>query len=107
MKIRFADPVTCDNINEWLKSDIDNKTIILFLESGEVPKVYANDKNFENKYGIYFYDFGDVGMPDYKCVIKYNYLVFDYLTKVYGKRWKKEIRKDIIGLSKWQPDKFK
>ncbi len=29
-------------------------------------------------------------------------MVFDYLTIVYGKKWIKEIRKDVIGLSNWK-----
>jgi hypothetical protein len=103
-KIKFIDTITCDKIDGWIKSDIKNKTIFLFLDGGIAPKVYTNDKEFENKYGVYFYDFGDLP-PDSKCIIKYNFMVFDYLTNIYGRKWIKEIRKDITGLSKWKKNK--
>jgi len=100
-KIRWADTITCAQIDKWVKSDIKSKTIFLFLTGGIAPAVYTTDQKFEDKYGIYYFDFGD-SSPDYKCVIKYNDMVFDYLTKVYGKKWKREVRKDIIGLSEWK-----
>src|SRR5437588_12157847 len=77
-KIRFADTTTCNEVNEWVKSDIKNKTFFLFLAGGIAPVVYATDKEFENKYKVYFYDFGDTP-PDDKCLIKYNNMIFDYL----------------------------
>ena len=100
-KIRFADTTNCDMIEEWVKSDIKNNTTFLFLVGGIAPIVYNTDKEFENKYKVYFYDFGCI-LPDDKCVIKYNSMIFDYLTTVYGKKWIKEIRKDIIGFSQWK-----
>lgn len=105
IKIRFAGEPKCDSIDMWAKSDIKNKTIFLFLQSGEAPIVYTNDKIFETKYGIYFQDFGDIGFADYTCVIKYNNIVFDYLTNKYGRRWVKEIRKDVIGFKYWKKTK--
>ena len=102
LKIKFVEPPDCNQIEEWGKSDISKKTIFLFLQGGIAPIVYSSDKKFENKYGIYFYDFGCIGMPDYKCVIKYDNMVFDYLTSIYGKKWQKEIRKDVIGFAEWK-----
>jgi hypothetical protein len=100
IKIRYVDTLHCTQIDELFKNDIKSKTIFLFLQGGIEPIVYSTDKKFEKKYGIYFQDFGCIS-PNYKCIIKYNYKVFDYLTMKYGEKWKKEIREDVIGLKEW------
>lgn len=99
--IELANPETCEEIDERIKADFKNNTIFLFLQSGIAPIIYDSDKDFENKYGIYFSDFGCIA-PDYKCVIEYNNHVFDYLNETFGKKWMKEIRKDIIGFKEWK-----
>ena len=63
--------------------------------------IITADKTFENKYQIYYYDFGCTG-PNSDCVRKYNEFVFNHLTELYGNKWKKEIRNDVIGLKKWK-----
>lgn len=101
IKINFANPETCEEIDEWIKFDFNNNTIFLFLQGGIAPVEYATDKDFENKYGIYVLDFGCIA-PDYKCVIEYNNRVFNYLTEKFGKKWSKKIRKDVIGFKEWK-----
>jgi len=101
VKMTFVNPETCEEINEWIKADFNNKNVYLFLQGGIAPVAYTTDKEFENKYGIYFYDFGCVP-PSERCVIEYNSRVFDYLTKEYGKKWKREIRNDVIGFKEWK-----
>lgn len=100
-KINFSNPETCVEIDEWIKSDIKNLTIFLFLQGGISPVEYTTDKNFENKYGIYFFDFGCISAPE-KCTIEYNTRVFDYLTRKFGKEWMNKIRKDVIGFKEWK-----
>ena len=104
VKIGFVETPKCDQVDELFKKDLGNKTIFLFLQGGIAPMVYTTDNAFENKYGIYFHDFGCVS-PDYNCIIKYNSKVFDYLNKTYGNKWKREIRKDVIGLKEWNKKK--
>lgn len=101
VKMTFVNPETCEEINEWIKADFNNKNVYLFLQGGIAPVEYTTDKEFENEYGIYFYDFGCVPLSE-KCVIEYNSRVFDYLTKEYGKKWKREIRDDVIGFKEWK-----
>ena len=102
VKMVFADTIrNCDEMDGWVKADIGNKTVFLFLQGGIAPKIYTTDKALENKYHIYFFDFGCTA-PDYKCVLRYNNRVFEYLTNTYGKRWMKAIRKDVIGLVQWK-----
>ena len=105
-KIKFTEPPDCIEIDQWVKSDIKNKTIFLFLQGGIAPVIYSSDKKFGEKYGIYFYDFGCIGPLDDKCVIKYNCMVFDYLSSIYGNKWQKEIRKDVIGFVEWKKNKL-
>ena len=100
-KINFIDPETCEQIDELIKTDFKNDNVYLFLNGGIAPVEYTTDKDFENKYGIHFYDFG-CEPPNEKCVIEYNSRVFDYLTETYGKKWKREIRDDVIGFKEWK-----
>lgn len=60
--------------------------------------VYTTDKNFENKYKISFNDFGCVAGDIQECLIAYNKTIFEYLDKTYGRKWRREIRMDAIGL---------
>ncbi len=101
VKITFTNPETCEEIAKWFKADFKNNTIFLFLQGGIVPVEYMTDKDFENKYGIYFFDFG-CEAPAQKCIIEYNNLVFDYLKKEFGEKWKREIREDVIGFKEWE-----
>jgi hypothetical protein len=101
-KITFADTLkNCMVIDEWFKSDVKTHKTFLFIQGGEAPHVYTTDKNFEKKYKIHFNDLGCIVL-DLKCITRYNNQVFDYLTSIYGKKWVKEIRKDIVGLSQWK-----
>ncbi|WBX70343.1 FEKKY domain-containing protein [Tenacibaculum retecalamus] len=100
-KITFVNPETCEQVDKWIKADFNNQNVYLFLQNGIESVEYTTDKEFENTYGIYFFDFGCV-QPSEKCVIEYNTRVFDYLTEEYGKKWKREIRDDVIGFKEWK-----
>jgi hypothetical protein len=106
-KITFADTTrNCEVMYQWFKHDVANNTIFLFLQGGIAPVIYSDDKGFESKYKVYFWDFGCT-TPEQKCLISYNTKVFDYLTNTYGKTWMKKIRKDVIGFSEWQKNQQK
>ncbi len=100
----FVDTLNYDQIDLLFKKDIENKTIFLFLQSGIAPVTYTTDQNFENKYGIYFHDFGCIS-PNYNSILAYNFKTFDYLTKLYQNKWKREIRKDVVGFKEWKKKK--
>ncbi|MCX2575369.1 FEKKY domain-containing protein [Pedobacter sandarakinus] len=91
----------CDEVENLFKADLNTKTIFLLLQSGISPVVITTDKNFENKYQVYYYDFG-CNAPNTECVKTYNELVFRHLTRMYGNKWKKEVRNDVIGLKQWK-----
>jgi hypothetical protein len=102
VKMNFADTIrNCDAMDKWFNHDVKNNTIFLFLQSGIAPVVYTKDKDFENKYKVYLEDFLCTA-PDYKCVIRYNNDVFKYLTSIYGEKWIKQLRKDVIGFKEWK-----
>jgi len=78
--------------------DIKAKRPTILLQGGIAPVVYTSDRTFENRYKISFNDFGCVASDSLECLIAYNKTIFDYLDNTYGKKWRKEIRKDAIGL---------
>ena len=69
----------------------------LLLIGGVAPIITVWDSKFAKKYGIQFYDFGDTG-PAEECVLQYNKEIFEYLDSKFGTKWRKEVRKDVIGL---------
>ena len=71
--------------------------INLLLSGGIAPVVYQSDKKFSKKYNLNFVEFGCEAVAE-ESLYEYNKTVFEYLDKKYGKKWRKEIRKDIIGL---------
>ena len=99
IKLVFANNL--DEAKQYAEQDIKNGTPFLLLQSGIDPIVYSNDSNFEKKYKTYYNDSGCTG-PTEKFAIQYNVQVFSYLIKTYGNDWKKDVRKDVLGLKKWR-----
>ncbi|WP_299439562.1 carboxypeptidase-like regulatory domain-containing protein [uncultured Aquimarina sp.] len=71
--------------------------INLLLSGGIAPVVYQSDEKFSKKYNLNFVEFGCEAVPE-ESLYEYNKTVFEYLDKKYGKNWRKEIRKDVVGL---------
>ena len=71
----------------------------LLISGGIVPIVYEGQEKFEEKYGVVYHDYGCIS-PDHKCVVEYNQTVFDFLDQEQGKKWRKEVRKDVVGVKK-------
>ena len=102
IKLTFA--TTKTEAIELAKYDIEKGTPFIFLQSGIAPVVYTTDIVFENDFKVYYYEQGCVG-PDNDLMKEYNYVVFKYLADTYGKKWRREIRKDAIGLRQWKREK--
>lgn len=81
--------------------DLKNEMPFLLLSGGIAPVVITTDTKFEKKYSVYFYEFGCTG-PENEVIIAYNETIFEYLNKAYGKKWEKEIRKDVVGFKDWR-----
>jgi len=63
------------------------------VSSPELP----NDFAFEKKYNVTFLSRGCIRFSE-DNEAAYNYEIFKYLDKAYGKDWRNEIREDVIGL---------
>jgi len=83
------------------QSDIEKKIPFLLLQGGIAPVIYSTDNQFQEKYKIYYYEFGCTGL-NYKFAAEYNKIMFGYLTQKYGNKWIRIIRKDVIGLKGYQ-----
>ena len=83
------------------KSDINKGVFCLFVQGGIAPIVYKEDLEFEKKYNVNISDFGCTGVNE-KISSAYNQEVFKFLDKKYGKKWRKELRKDIIGFQHYK-----
>ena len=103
-QLMLVEKQNCNQADQYFKKDLERKTLFVLLQGGVAPVIYAGDKHFRNKFAVFYYDFGCIS-PDVECMTRYNYLVFDYLSATYGKTWRKEIRKDAIGLKGWRKKK--
>ncbi|MBV6643196.1 MAG: hypothetical protein KI791_20925 [Cyclobacteriaceae bacterium] len=102
IKLTFANDR--NEAQQLANEDITKGIPFLLLAGGISPVVIATDPKFEQKYGIYFYDYGCTG-PEHDFIIAYNNVIFEHLTEQYGKRWFKEVRKDVVGLKDWKKSK--
>lgn len=89
----------CKENAQTAKMDIKKGKLKLLLQGGISPIVYQGQEKFEQKYKVEYYDFGCIGQET-ECSTEYNFVVFDYLDKKYGKEWRGEIRNDVIGFKK-------
>lgn len=96
----------CENAKTIAINDINDNKVKVLIVGGIAPIEYTTDKSFEDKYQIEFYDYGDLSAK-YDCMKYYNFEIFDYLTDKYGKKWRKEIRKDVFVLKEWKKAKRK
>ena len=94
----------CQNAIIIADQDIKNNEIKIFIVGGIAPAIFTTDKDFEKKYQVTYSDYGDLPASD-ECILNYNSTIFNYLTENFGKNWKKEIRKDVYGLKKWEKNK--
>jgi hypothetical protein len=86
----------CEVDGMQAEQDIKRGKAKLLLAGGLSPIYYFGQEAFEKKYRITYYEYGCMP-PDEKCVMEYNKAIFAYLDKQYGKKWRKEVRKDVIG----------
>ncbi|MFD0991029.1 hypothetical protein ACFQ1R_13050 [Mariniflexile jejuense] len=87
----------CEINKQIAESDLKNENPKLILIGGIAPIVDFEDGKFANKYGIQFYDYGCTP-PPLECVYQYNNVIFEYLDNKFGKKWREEVRQDVIGL---------
>lgn len=91
-------PGPCNVNAEIANLEIKQGQPRLLLIGGIVPAIVVGQEDFEKRFNIKYYDFGCTP-PDRKCVTSYNKIVFNHLDQVYGKKWRKKVRRDVIGYS--------
>ena len=88
-----------DNNSKGAIADIEKGTIELFLRSGIIGvNISSIDTIFESKYKVKYKSLGCISLHG-DNLNEYNQTIFAYLDKKYGKKWREEIRRDVIGLS--------
>lgn len=87
----------CAVTAETALKDLKNKTPKLYVPGGIAPVYLIHQEKHEKKFGFEYVTFGCIAVPD-ECIVQYNKVIFEYLDKKYGTRWRKEIRPDVIGL---------
>ncbi|MEN2402143.1 hypothetical protein GKZ90_0020305 [Flavobacterium sp. MC2016-06] len=98
-KVEFADGD--EEIQKLAKLDIENQIPFLLLQGGIDQMISYKDQKFEEKFKIYFFNYGCIA-PSEKVESIYNQVIFNYLFAKYGKSWIKEIRKDIPGFKEFK-----
>jgi len=88
----------CSGFNavKALKDIKENKAHLL-LYGSIAPVIRPSDKEFKDKFGVAYMIFGDDETVREECKKSYNQVVFDYLDIKFGKKWREEVRKDIVG----------
>jgi len=87
----------CPVTKEIALSDIKKGKPRLLLAGGIAPVIEIGQEKFEKEYDIEYYEYGCTSPPT-ECMNQYNKVIFEYLTKKYGRKWKRKVRKDVIGL---------
>ena len=78
-------------------ADIKNGEINILESSGITPVFYKSNSKFAKIYNVNFVEYGCEAIA-WESIYEYNRTVFEYLDKKYGTKWRKKIRKDIVGL---------
>lgn len=90
-----------ERARELSRADIEKGKPFLILQGGIAPVVHAKDSLFENKFGVYYYEQGCLS-PGNEILEAYNFVIFEYLDEQYGKKWRKSVRRDVIGFKMWK-----
>jgi hypothetical protein len=78
--------------------DIKENKANLLLYGSIAPTTGPADKQFKKEFGIGYMLFGDDETVREECKKLYNEVVFNYLDKKFGNKWRQEVRKDVVGL---------
>jgi hypothetical protein len=82
------------------QKDIARDSIKLLMSFGAFsPLLTKKDHAFEKKYNLLYYGYGDCsGGIVTDCIEVYNKAISKYLDKKYGRKWRKEVNKGVLGL---------
>ena len=81
------------------RRDINDSNLKILTSSGTSPRINnKGDNAFERKFKIKYVVLGDSRPESWNCLKKYNDAVYEFLDNRYGKKWRKTVRDDAIGL---------
>lgn len=83
------------------KQDLQSKKLTVYLMGGIVSVIKEKDLEFQKQFKINYHDFGCTPPIDLEFYENYNRLVFEYLSKEYGKDWTASANQNAFGLKKW------
>lgn len=81
--------------------DFRNGKLKLYIMGGIAPIANSKkDKRLEKKYNFKYYDLGCEAATE-DAILDYNERAIMILGLSHGQKWKKHVRKDIVGYNKW------
>lgn len=90
----------CEYSKEQAEYDWGNGTAKLLIIGSIAPIANTQeDKLFEKKYGVEYYDFGCTPPID-ECIRLYNERIFELMDANYGPNWRYKVRTDVEYLEK-------
>jgi len=93
--VAFELKADCEYNAERAEFDWKNGKANLLLVGSIAPIANSpSDKQFEEKFGIKYFDFGCEPLID-ECLKEYNKRVFELIDKKYGMKWRKKVRSDV------------
>ncbi|MCB0637224.1 MAG: hypothetical protein KDC54_11430 [Lewinella sp.] len=92
---------TPDEARSLARIDLTNGEPYLILPGSLAPVVYASEPRFEEAYQVRYYYRGCTG-AEYTLVAAYNEVVLDHLQQYFSRRWRRLIRRDVIGFRDWR-----
>lgn len=87
----------CEFNNEVAVLHIKEDTPGLIVKGGIAPVIYESDQKFKKEFIVEYIILG-CEVPPNECITSYNQTIFNFLDKKYGKKWRKTVRKDVVGL---------
>ena len=88
--------------NDTIKIEFNSNTKTIYVLGGIASVITKEDLAFAKKHNVHFHDFGCIAPTNFKEYETKNELVFEYLNKIYGKQWQKEIKQSVMGFEKWK-----
>ena len=79
----------------------DGNAELLLIGGGISPTIVIGQEKFKKKYGVDYYDFGDLPLFSDDEMARWNCVIFEWLNKHYGTRWQRDVRTDVIGFKDW------
>ena len=98
-RIELNIQLDCNYSAETALDDIARNQTNIILSGGVAATVYPNQKEFEKKFNVTYFELGCLHVP-HTCLEEYNQEVFRYLDEQYGQAWRDLVRPDVIGLAK-------